>query len=111
VKLLPFVHEGLGNSSYVVEVSAGEAIAIDPDRTVRRYLQAAGANDMRITGVLETHVHADFVTGALEIAAVTGATLYSPQGSGVRYDHRPVTGEQGLRLGETTVDVLATPGI
>jgi rhodanese-related sulfurtransferase/glyoxylase-like metal-dependent hydrolase (beta-lactamase superfamily II) len=110
VKVIPFVHEGLGNSSYLVEVAPGKAVAVDPDRTAARYLNAAATNSLQVTAVLETHVHADFITGALEIASATGATVYTPSGSGVRYDHRPVTGGEGVRLGEATIEVLATPG-
>ncbi len=110
MNVIPFVHEGLGNSSYVTEVAPGEAIVVDPDRSVRRYLQAAEGNSLRLTGVLETHVHADFVTGAIEIAAATGATIFNPDASGVRYSHRPVSGGETIRLGETAMEVLATPG-
>jgi glyoxylase-like metal-dependent hydrolase (beta-lactamase superfamily II)/rhodanese-related sulfurtransferase len=105
-----FVNEGLGNSSYVVEIAPGQAVVIDPDRTVRRYLQSAAAHDLNITAVLETHVHADFITGAVELASVTGATIYNPAHSGVRYPHHPVSGGDGLTLGAATMDVLATPG-
>src|SRR5688500_3992990 len=52
---------GLGNGSYLVEVSAGRAVLIDPDRRVRRYLEAAKARGFEIAGVLDTHLHADFV--------------------------------------------------
>lgn len=104
------VHEGLGNSSYVVEVAPGKAAVLDPDRTVRRYLQSAEARGLEITAILETHVHADFITGAVELAAATGATVYSPAGIDLRYSHRPLAGGDGLSLGDAALEVLPTPG-
>ena len=71
--VIPFVHEGLGNSSYLVQVGEGEAALIDPDRTVGRYLEAARSRGWKIVSIFETHLHADFVSGALEAAHLTGA--------------------------------------
>ena len=66
MEVITFVHEGLGNSSYTVDVGGGQAIVVDPNRTVRQHLQSAEAKGLTIAAVLETHVHADFVTGALD---------------------------------------------
>jgi hydroxyacylglutathione hydrolase len=110
VKVIQFVHEGLGNSSYLVETSPGRAVAIDPDRSVRRYLQAAAANDLAIDSVLETHIHADFITGALELAAATGCQIYTPARSEARYPNHPLSGGDTLRIGSAELEVLATPG-
>ena len=110
MRVFPFVHEGLGNSSYLVDTGGGNALVIDPDRTTRRYLEAADGRGLTITGALETHVHADFVTGAIELKTATGATIYSPQGSEARYAHHPVTGGDVLRLGEAEIEIIAAPG-
>ncbi|MEO6197444.1 MAG: MBL fold metallo-hydrolase, partial [Dehalococcoidia bacterium] len=110
MQITQFVHEGLGNSSYLVQTEPGLAVAIDPDRTVRRYLQSAEAQGLQINTVLETHVHADFITGALEIASATGGTVYNSAGSDVRYNHHPLTGGDYITHGDTTIEVLATPG-
>lgn len=90
MNIIPFVHEGLGNSSYLVGFGDHSAALVDPDRNVQRYLEAASANSWRITHVFETHLHADFVTGSLEVRQATGAELFVPEGSQVRYPHRPV---------------------
>lgn len=72
-----FFHPRLAQSSYLVACSASrEAIIIDPSRDVDLFLEAARAEGVRIVGVTETHVHADFLSGSRELAARTGAQLY-----------------------------------
>ncbi len=65
LNVIPFVHKGLGNSSYMLQVGEGEAALIDPDRCVDRYLEAAGSHGWKIGSIFETHGHADFVSGAV----------------------------------------------
>ncbi len=110
MEVIPFVHEGLGNSSYLVSLGEDEAALIDPDRSASRYLQAAAERDLRITAVLETHVHADFVTGACEIAAHADTPIHISADSGVRYAHRPVRTGEHLRLNGVDVEVVGSPG-
>ena len=83
-------HEGLGNSSYLVEVAPNKALCVDPDRRVRRYIDAAERRDWQIVGVFDTHVHADFVTGGPDLHAQTGAELHWPKEAGVGFSHRGV---------------------
>jgi rhodanese-related sulfurtransferase/glyoxylase-like metal-dependent hydrolase (beta-lactamase superfamily II) len=108
--VIPFVHEGLGNSSYVVGLGAGTAALIDPDRSVKRYLDAAEALGWRITHVFESHLHADFVTGSVEIGVATGATLLAPVASEVRFPHRGVAQGDSVALAGGTMHTIATPG-
>jgi hydroxyacylglutathione hydrolase len=105
-----FRDEGLGNGSYLVDVGAGRAALVDPDRRTRRYLAAAEDRNLEIVTVLETHLHADFVSGALEIRAATGAEVYEPAEAGVSFPHRPVKPWERLDVGDVEVEVLATPG-
>jgi hydroxyacylglutathione hydrolase len=105
-----FRDAGLGNGSYLVEVGAGRAVLIDPDRRVRRYLDAAGDRGLEIVGVLNTHLHADFVSGAQDLRAETGAELYEPAEAGVSFPHTPVTPGERLDLDDVEVEVLSTPG-
>ena len=109
-EILPFVHEGLGNSSYLVHSGNGTAIAVDPDRSVARYLAAADTKGWRIATVLETHLHADFVSGASELRAATGAELFVPEGGEVKFPHRPVTASDRLRLGSLSIETVPSPG-
>jgi hydroxyacylglutathione hydrolase len=72
-----FYDQKLAHASYMVGCQkTGEALIIDPARDISQYLHEAEANDMRIIAAAETHIHADFVSGARELAARTGATLY-----------------------------------
>ena len=110
MELLRFEHEGLGNSSYLVEVSPGTAIAMDPDRRVDRYLEAAERRRWEIVAVADTHVHGDFVTGGLDLRARTGATLHWPKEAGVAFPHRGVVPGERLEIGDVEMEVRATPG-
>ena len=105
-----FRDRGLGNGSYLVRVADGRAVLVDPDRRTRRYLAAAEDRSLEIVAVLETHLHADFVSGALEIRAATGAEVYEPAEAGVSFPHRPVEPGERLDLGGVEVEALATPG-
>jgi hydroxyacylglutathione hydrolase len=105
-----FRDAGLGNGSYLVQVGAGRAVLIDPDRRVRRYVDAAKDRGLEIIGVLDTHLHADFVSGAQDLRAETGAELYEPAEAGVSFPHTPVTPGERLDLDDVEAEVLATPG-
>ncbi len=108
--IIPFVHEGLGNSSYLVGLADGEALLVDPDRSVQRYLAAAAAQGWRITRVFETHLHADFVTGSLEIAAATGARLFVPDGASAAFAHIAVGPGDEIPLPGGTMESIASAG-
>ena len=105
-----FRDEGLGNGSYLVQTGEGRAALVDPDRRFRRYLEAAGGADVEIAAVLDTHLHADFVSGAHELRNATGAELFEPAEAGVSFPHRPVKPGERIDLDDVEVEVLATPG-
>lgn len=110
MEVMQFVREGLGNSSYLVEIGGGEAVLVDPDRMVDRYFEAAAKRRLKIVGVFETHVHADFVSGACEAVSRTDLRLFLPRDGGYRYRHDPVGAGQTLALGASTVHAIASPG-
>ncbi|HUG48355.1 MAG TPA: MBL fold metallo-hydrolase [Candidatus Limnocylindria bacterium] len=110
MNVVPFVHEGLGNSSYLVELGGQEALLVDPDRSAQRYLRAAQDRGLRISAVLETHLHADFVSGARELAASVGAELYLPAGAEARFAHRPLATREQVSVGAITVEAVPSPG-
>ena len=110
MNVIPFVHEGLGNSSYLIELDDGEAVLVDPDRSVGRYLQAAQARGCRIASVLETHLHADFVSGARDVAHATGARIFAPEGAACRFPHHPVKASERIRVGGAEFQVVASAG-
>jgi len=103
-------HEGLGNTAYLVEVAPGRALAVDPDRRVRLFVEAAAERSWEIADVVDTHVHADFVSGSLELARRTGATIHVPKDAGVGFEHRGVVPGERLEIGDVELEVLATPG-
>jgi rhodanese-related sulfurtransferase/glyoxylase-like metal-dependent hydrolase (beta-lactamase superfamily II) len=110
VNVVSFVHEGLGNSSYLVGLGEGSAALVDPDRSVQRYLEAAAARGWRITHVFETHLHADFVSGSLETRRATGAELFVPEGANARFPHRPVRAGDTVQLPGGEAASIASPG-
>ena len=112
--LRQFFIEGLGHGSYVVgDEAAGVGAVIDPRRDFDVYVGAAQEAGLAIAHVLETHTHNDYVSGAKELAAATGATLWASGangGAGLRYPFRPLTEGDAVRVGAITLRVVETPG-
>ncbi len=106
----PFIDEGLGNSSYLIDLGDGSALVVDPFRDPRPYLQEARRHGLRLRFVAETHLHADFVSGARELANEEGATVLASAGGKTQFHHRPLRAGEELDLGGLTLRVLATPG-
>ncbi|HUG85988.1 MAG TPA: rhodanese-like domain-containing protein [Euzebya sp.] len=103
------VDEGLGNSSYVVDLGVGGALVVDPQRDPRPYLSQLKRRRLVPRFVVETHLHADFVSGGRELAGV-GAQMLAPGGSKLDYPHQPLADGDELDLGGLTLRVIATPG-
>jgi len=111
VRVRQFVDEGLGNSAHlVISESCGVAVLIDPLRDVDQYVAAARAEGVRITHVLETHIHNDFLSGSRELATLTGARIVASADAGLEFDHQPVRDGDTLAIGDVQLTVLATPG-
>ena len=101
--------DGIAHLSYLVGGKTTCAI-IDPKRDVEEYLAAARRLGLRITHILETHLHADFVSGHMELAERTGATIYAPKSGRCTYDHVAVGDGDGFDIEDIHVEVLDTPG-
>src|SRR5690348_13913522 len=99
----------LAHASYLV-VSGGTAAVIDPQRDVDIYIEAAARHGAKIEHILETHLHADFVSGHRELAERTGATVYLGDGSGARFLHRPVKDGDQIEFGRCRLEFIQTPG-
>jgi hydroxyacylglutathione hydrolase len=110
VRIEFFHDEGLGNGSYLLEVTSGKAVAIDPDRRIARYLRMAEDLGWQIVGVLDTHLHADFVSGSLDLVRATGAELLLPAEAEAGFDHRAVKPGERIELADVELEVRATPG-
>ncbi len=111
MKIEQFFLEGLGHQSYfVAEEQSGLAAVIDPRRDVDIYLQAASRAGARITHVLETHIHNDYISGWRELAAKTGAKIIASDGDPLVYADQSVREGDRLAVGEAAFQVLHTPG-
>jgi glyoxylase-like metal-dependent hydrolase (beta-lactamase superfamily II) len=99
----------LAHASYLIG-SDGEAAVVDPQRDVDEYLVEASAHGLQIKYVIETHLHADFVSGHQEIAARTGAQIIFGAQAGAEFEHRAVRDGEEIRMGQVTLRFLETPG-
>jgi glyoxylase-like metal-dependent hydrolase (beta-lactamase superfamily II)/rhodanese-related sulfurtransferase len=99
----------LAHASYLIG-SEGEAAVVDPRRDVDEYLAEAQAQGLRIRYVVETHLHADFVSGHREMAERTGATVVFGAKAGAAVPHRPVRDGDEIRVGAVVLRFLETPG-
>ena len=99
----------LAHASYVIG-SEGVAAIVDPQRDVDIYLEAAARNGWKIEHIIETHLHADFISGHNELAARTGAKIYLGDGSGALFPHVAVKDGDEIRFGQCLLRFLQTPG-
>ncbi|MCA5004674.1 MBL fold metallo-hydrolase [Sphingobacterium bovistauri] len=105
----------LAQASYIVSCQVSkEAIVIDPKRDVDTYLQIAKANNLNITHVAETHIHADFLSGSRELVELTGAKLFLSDEGGVdwqyEFPHIGLKHDDVIPIGNLTLKVMHTPG-
>ena len=101
----------LSQASYLIgDEASGRAVVVDPRRDVGVYLEEAAAHGLTIERVIETHVHADFVGGHLELVAQTGAVVSFGAAAEVGFPIEPLVDGQRLSLGSVTLEILATPG-
>jgi hydroxyacylglutathione hydrolase len=99
----------LAHASYML-ASEGEAVVVDPQRDVEIYLKAAEANQLSIRHILETHLHADFVSGHQELAARTGARIYIGEQAQATFPHIAMRDGFQLQAGKTRITAFETPG-
>lgn len=104
-----FFVPGLAHSSYLLAGSSSCAI-IDPQRDVDAYLAAAAALDLKITHILETHLHADFISGHMDLAEKTGATIYAPRAGNCRFPHAGLSEGDVFAIEDMRISVLDTAG-
>jgi glyoxylase-like metal-dependent hydrolase (beta-lactamase superfamily II) len=110
VRVLPVVDEGLGNSAYLVDLGDGSALAVDAARDLRGLDAAAAKAGLRLRFAADTHLHADFVTGATELARRDQARVLASAAGGREYPHHGLVDGAEVDLGGLTLRALATPG-
>jgi hydroxyacylglutathione hydrolase len=109
--LKQFLVEGMGCESYLIADHAAKVAAvIDPDRDVIPYLDAAAEHGFTITHIIETHLHADHVSGNTDLAARTGAPVYIHEAAQASFPHHPLHEGEVLMIGSIEMLVLHTPG-
>jgi len=99
----------LAHASYLIG-SAGDAAVVDPQRDVDQYIQEAEAQGLKIKYIIETHVHADFVSGHRELAERTGAQIVFGKAAGATLPHVAASDGDEIKIGEVRLRVLETPG-
>jgi glyoxylase-like metal-dependent hydrolase (beta-lactamase superfamily II)/rhodanese-related sulfurtransferase len=99
----------LAHASYLIG-SDGEAAVVDPQRDVDQYIAEAEAQNLKIKYVIETHLHADFVSGHRELAARTGAEIVFGAQAGAEFPHAAVRDGDEIKLGQIILRIMETPG-
>ena len=108
--VIPVVDEGLGNSAYLVDMADGRALAVDASRDLRTMRAEAARRGLRIAYAADTHLHADFLSGAVQLAAEDGATVLASRAGGREFPHRGLADGDEVDLGGLRLRTLATPG-
>ncbi len=107
----PVYTDGIAQISYLVgDRRAGVAAVIDPRRDIEVYVERARANGVRLVHAIETHIHADFVSGVHELAARTGADILGPASADYGFELRQLRHGERLQLGGVNLEVLHVPG-
>ncbi len=104
-----FEYKPLAHYSYAI-ISKGEMAIIDPERNPLQYYTFARENNARITAVIETHPHADFVSSHLQIHKETGATIYNSEKLGADYPHKSFDEGDVIKVGDINLRAINTPG-
>ncbi|MFF4755239.1 MBL fold metallo-hydrolase [Streptomyces sp. NPDC002514] len=108
--LIPLVDEGLGNSAYLLDLGDGRALAMDASRDLRSLRVAAERRGLTVAFAADTHLHADFLSGAVQLGHDTGATILASAAGRRAFDHQRLADGDEVDLGGLTLRALATPG-
>lgn len=99
----------IAHSSYLL-VGKNSCAVIDPQRDIDQYINFAREMGVVITHILQTHLHADFVSGHMDLARETGAKIYMPKSAGCKFDHIPLVENDIIRIENIELRVIETPG-
>lgn len=108
--VVPVVDEGLGNSAYLVDLGDGRALAVDASRDLRSLRIVAQRRGLQIAFAADTHLHADFLSGAVQLSADDGATVLASRAGGREFPHRGLADGDEVGLGGLHLRTMATPG-
>ncbi|RYY24647.1 MAG: MBL fold metallo-hydrolase, partial [Sphingobacteriaceae bacterium] len=111
MKIKQFEDKSLSHYSYaILSECENKVILIDPARNIREYLEFAARHEATVVGVIETHPHADFVSGHLELYETTGAKIYCSKWLGAAYPHQFFDEGDVLTFGKIKLKAINTPG-
>ncbi|MGY1682179.1 MBL fold metallo-hydrolase [Geodermatophilus sp. SYSU D01176] len=110
VPVVPVVDDGLGNSSYLIDLGDGRALAVDASRDLRAVDAATAKRGLKVVAAADTHLHADFLSGATRLAARDGATVFASATGGREFPHTGLHDGDEVDLGGLTLRAWATPG-
>ncbi|MFJ3307507.1 rhodanese-like domain-containing protein [Streptomyces sp. NPDC086549] len=108
--LIPLVDHGLGNSAYLVDLGDGRALAVDTCRDLRTLNAAAERRGVRVAFAADTHLHADFLSGAVQLGHDHRATVLASAAGRRTFEHRGLVDGDEVDLGGLSLRALATPG-
>ncbi len=106
----PYYLGCLAHASYLIGGSNGDAAIVDPRRDVDEYIADAETHGLKIRYIIETHLHADFVSGHIELAQRTGGQIYLGSKTHAEFVHHSVRDGDSIDLGDISLDFLETPG-
>jgi hydroxyacylglutathione hydrolase len=108
--VVPLVDEGLGNTAYLIDLGDGRALAVDPPRDLRALRAAARARELAVAYAADTHLHADFLTGAVQLLTHDSATVLASAAGERSFPHSGLRDGDEVDVGGLTLQALATPG-
>ncbi|WP_043661630.1 MBL fold metallo-hydrolase [Nocardia thailandica] len=108
--LIPVIDEGLGNSTYLLDLGDGRALVLDPERDVREVRAEAQRRGLRIAYAVETHLHADFISGVRELSETDGAAVIAPDVGPRGFAVTALGDGDTVAIGNFILEALATPG-
>ena len=104
-----FFVKGIAHSSYIL-AGKEKCAVIDPRRDTGIYVEAAKVLGVKITHILETHLHADFISGHIDLAEATGAKIYAPKSGNCEFEHVGLSEGDSFEIEDMEVRVMETPG-
>lgn len=110
ISVIPLVDEGLGNSTYLLDLDDGRALAVDAGRDLRAVHDASRRRGLTVAYAADTHLHADFLTGAVQLARADGAQVLASASGNREYPHTGLADGDEVDLGGLRLRALATPG-
>lgn len=110
VSVIPLVDEGLGNSAYLLDLDDGRALVVDASRDLRAVREVGERRGLTVAFAADTHLHADFLTGAVQLARTEGAQVLASAAGNRAYPHTGLADGDEVDLGGLTLRALATPG-